>query len=130
MSQQKDDAHPKSKGNRIPSENLRKQVTLETYRSRGPGGQRKNKTETAVRLRHLPTGLTVTATEQRSQSQNLKLAFERLADRLRRLHQKKRRRIPTAVPFKSIEKRIEEKKLLSTRKHLRQKIQRDRSIED
>ena len=122
--------------NRIPqktttdAENLRKQVILETYRSRGPGGQRKNKTETAVRLKHLPTGITVTATEQRSQSQNLKLAFERLGDRLRRLHQKKRRRIPTAVPLKSIEKRIEEKKLLSTRKHLRQKIQRDRSIED
>jgi hypothetical protein len=46
------------------------------------------------------------------------------------LHQKKRRRIPTAVPFKSIEKRIEEKKLLSTRKNLRQKIQRDQSSDD
>jgi peptide chain release factor len=118
------------KQNQIDTQNLKKQVIVETYRSRGPGGQRKNKTETAVRLRHLPTGITVTATEQRSQSQNLKLAFERLGERLRRLHQKRRRRIPTAVPFKSIEKRIEEKKLLSTRKHLRQKIQKDRSIDD
>ena len=118
------------KQNQVDTDNLKKQVIVETYRSRGPGGQRKNKTETAVRLRHLPTGITVTATEQRSQSQNLKLAFERLGERLRRLHQKRRRRIPTAVPFKSIEKRIEEKKLLSTRKHLRQKIQKDRSIDD
>jgi protein subunit release factor B len=118
------------KPNQIDTDNLKKQVIVETYRSSGPGGQRKNKTETAVRLRHLPSGITVTATEQRSQSQNLKLAFERLRERLRRLHQKKRRRIPTAVPLRSIEKRIEEKKLLSTRKHLRQKIQKDRSIED
>lgn len=118
------------KQNQVDTDNLKKQVIVETYRSRGPGGQRKNKTETAVRLRHLSTGITVTATEQRSQSQNLKVAFERLGERLRRLHQKRRRRIPTAVPFKSIEKRIEEKKLLSTRKHLRQKIQKDRSIDD
>jgi protein subunit release factor B len=118
------------KQNQIDTDNLKKQVIVETYRSRGPGGQRKNKTETAVRLRHLPTGITVTATEQRSQSQNLKLAFERLGERLRRLQQKKRRRIPTAVPLRSIEKRIEGKKLLSTRKHLRQKIQKDRSTED
>jgi protein subunit release factor B len=118
------------KQNQVDTDNLKKQVIVETYRSRGPGGQRKNKTETAVRLRHRSTGITVTATEQRSQSQNLKVAFERLGERLRRLHQKRRRRIPTAVPFKSIEKRIEEKKLLSTRKHLRQKIQKDRSIDD
>lgn len=118
------------KQNQVDTDNLKKQVIVETYRSRGPGGQRKNKTETAVRLRHLSTGITVTATEQRSQSQNLKVAFERLGERLRRLHQKRRRRIPTAVPFKSIEKRIEEKKLLSTRKHLRQKIQKNRSIDD
>jgi peptide chain release factor len=118
------------KQNSMDTDNLKKQVVVETYRSRGPGGQRKNKTETAVRLRHLPTGITVTATEQRSQSQNLKLAFERLAERLRRLRHKKRRRIPTAVPLRSIEKRIEGKKFLSTRKQLRQKVQKDRSIED
>jgi protein subunit release factor B len=118
------------KPNQVDTDNLKKQVIVETYRSRGPGGQRKNKTETAVRLRHLPSGITVTATEQRSQSQNLKIAFERLGERLRRLHHKKRRRIPTALPFRSIEKRIEGKKLLSTRKHLRQKVQKDRSIED
>ena len=118
------------KQTRIDTDSLKKQVIVETYRSRGPGGQRKNKTETAVRLRHLSTGITVTATEQRSQSQNLKIAFERLGERLRRLRQKKRRRIPTAVPLRSIEKRIEGKKHLSTRKQLRQLIKKDRSYED
>ncbi len=49
---------------------LKKQVVIETYRSSGPGGQRKNKTETSVRLKHLPSGITVIATEHRSQAQN------------------------------------------------------------
>jgi protein subunit release factor B len=112
------------------TDNLKKQVIVETYRSKGPGGQRKNKTETAVRLKHLPTEITVTAAEQRSQSQNLKVAFERLAARLRLLNQKKRLRIPTSVPFRSIAKRIEGKKLISARKHLRQKVPKDWSIEE
>ena len=101
---------------------LKKQVVIETYRSSGPGGQRKNKTETSVRLKHLPTGITVVATEHRFQSQNLKLAFERLRERLHRFSQKRRRRIPTNVPVKAVEKRIEEKKQKSFRKHLRGKV--------
>jgi protein subunit release factor B len=101
---------------------LKKQVVVETFRSSGPGGQRKNKTETSVRLKHLPTGITVSATEHRLQSQNLKLAFERLRERLHRLSQKKRRRIPTNVPRKAVEKRIEEKRQKSFRKQLRGKI--------
>jgi protein subunit release factor B len=100
---------------------LKKQVIVETYRSRGPGGQRKNKTETSVRLKHLPSGITVIATEHRSQAQNRKLAFERLRERLLRLNRPKRRRIPTKIPSKAIERRIEKKKALSTKKHLRQK---------
>jgi peptide chain release factor len=101
---------------------LKKQVAVETFRSSGPGGQRKNKTETSVRLKHLPTGITVSATEHRLQSQNLKLAFERLRERLRRLRQKRRRRIPTHVPLKAVEKRIEEKKQKSSRKQLRGRV--------
>ncbi len=114
---------PKSK---IDIETLKKQVVIETYRSRGPGGQRKNKTETAVRLKHTPTGITVTAAEQRAQSQNLKLAFERLRERLQRLQQRKPRRIPTHVPLKAAEKRIEAKRLHSFQKRLRKKIEKDR----
>jgi len=110
-------------------ERLKRQVVIETYRSRGPGGQRKNKTETSVRLKHLPTGITVTATEHRFQSQNLKLAYERLLERLRRLSEKKRKRIPTGVPTRAVEQRIEEKKLLSVRKQLRRRLP-EGSLED
>jgi protein subunit release factor B len=103
---------------------LKKQVIIETYRSSGPGGQRKNKVQTAVRLKHLPSGLTVIATEHRSQAENRKLAFERLRARLIKLNQPRRRRIPTSVSMKDIEKRIEEKKIRSKKKHLRQKSQK------
>ncbi len=104
---------------------LRKQVVIETYRSRGPGGQRKNKVETAVRLRHLPSGMTVVATEHRSQAENRKLAFERLHKRLMKLNRPLRRRIPTPTPWTAIEKRVIEKKIRSKKKRLRQKRPED-----
>jgi protein subunit release factor B len=100
---------------------LKRQVTVETYRSSGPGGQRKNKTETAVRLKHLPSGITVIATEHRSQAQNLNLAFERLRRRLERLNRPRKRRIPTRIPRMAVERRITEKKLTSLKKKTRQK---------
>jgi protein subunit release factor B len=103
---------------------LKKQVIIETYRSSGPGGQRKNKVETAVRLKHLPSGLTVIATEHRSQAENRKLALERLRERLIKLNRPRKRRIPTSVSTKDIEKRIEEKKIRSKKKRLRQKPQK------
>ena len=102
---------------------LKKQVIIETYRSSGPGGQRKNKVETAVRLKHLPSGITVVATEHRSQADNRKLAFERLRDRLIKSNRPRKRRITTSVSLKTIEKRIEEKKIRSKKKRLRQKPQ-------
>jgi protein subunit release factor B len=102
---------------------LKRDVVIETYRSRGPGGQRKNKTETAVRLRHLPTGITVVATEHRSQVQNRKLAFERLQERLLKLSRPKKRRVPTSIPLSVIERWKEKKKIHSGKKRLRQKIQ-------
>lgn len=51
---------------------------VELYRGSGPGGQHRNKTESAVRLRHRDTGIVVSATERRSQSQNLGVAIERM----------------------------------------------------
>ncbi len=105
---------------------LKKQVIVETYRSRGPGGQRKNKTETAVRLTHLPSGVTVTATKNRSQAQNRKLAFERLRERLLKLNKQRKPRIPTSIPQKALEKKKEEKMIRSVKKRLRGKVQYER----
>ena len=55
-----------------------KEVQFETLRASGPGGQHVNKTESAVRARHLPSGLAVVASERRSQFQNKTEALARL----------------------------------------------------
>jgi hypothetical protein len=54
------------------------QCEVDTYRASGPGGQKRNKTSSAVRLRHKPTSLIVTAVESRSQHENRARALRRL----------------------------------------------------
>lgn len=64
--------------NRLKSNKLK----VETMRASGPGGQHTNKTETAIRITHLPTGISAVAQEERSQYLNRKLALARLYRKL------------------------------------------------
>src|SRR2546430_10628365 len=63
-------------------DSLERDSDMEFFIASGPGGQHRNKVETGVRLIHRPSGITVTATERRSQRANREVAFERLAQRL------------------------------------------------
>lgn len=82
----------------------------------GPGGQHRNKTESGVRLVHGPTGITVTATERRSQLQNRGAALERLRARLQPLAHRPTPRRPTKPTRGSKERRLTEKKRRGERK--------------
>jgi protein subunit release factor B len=74
------------------------EIRVETFKASGPGGQHRNKRETTVRIRHLPSGITALATEHRSQARNKALALRRLELRVHALGEKKRPRIPTFIP--------------------------------
>lgn len=58
------------------------EVRIDTFRGTGPGGQHRNKTDSCVRMVHLSTGITVVATESRSQHQNRAVAWQRLVTAL------------------------------------------------
>lgn len=63
-----------------PDDKLRAECVVHTHRTGGPGGQHRNKTESAVRLHHRPSGLIVTGEERRSQHQNVANALHRLRE--------------------------------------------------
>jgi hypothetical protein len=68
----------RSQWTRLTDDQLLAQCEVDTYRASGPGGQKRNKTSSAVRLRHPPSGLLVIAEESRSQHENKAKALRRL----------------------------------------------------
>jgi peptide chain release factor len=66
-----------------------REIRFETSRASGPGGQHVNKTETAVKAIHIPTGTSAAASDNRSQLQNKRLAMERLQVKLAAQKQEK-----------------------------------------
>jgi protein subunit release factor B len=100
----------------LPDDALLRECEETFFVGGGPGGQHRNKTETAVRLVHAPTGTVVTATERRSQAQNRAAVLERLRERLAALARAPKVRRATRPTRGSRERRLEEKKRRGERK--------------
>ena len=100
---------------------LLNECRIDTFRSGGKGGQHQNKTETGVRITHVPTGTVATARESRSQSRNRDVALARLREKLAALHHRAVPRRPTRVPLKERRKRVDDKKRRARVKSLRKK---------
>ena len=95
------------------------EIDISFYKSRGPGGQKKNVTESAVRVRHIPTGIVVTATESRSQHRNKAAALEELERRLTARRRRRKRRVATKPSAAARRRRVEKKRQHTRKKQLR-----------
>ena len=110
----------------IERESLEREIDVDTYRASGPGGQHVNKTNSAIRLTHLPSGVVVIAQDSPSQFRNKEIAFERLTERLKKLNHVPKKRLATKPTRASKERRIEAKKTRATVKSTRtRKIHHD-----
>jgi peptide chain release factor 2 len=108
---------------RLPEsdEELLRECEVDTFRSSGPGGQHVNKTESAVRIRHLPSGVVVVARQERSQHRNKALGLQRLREKIARLNHRPAKRVPTRVPRNVKNRTLEGKARRARIKQLRSK---------
>ena len=100
---------------------LAKQCSAETFHASGPGGQGVNTADSAVRMRHTPTGITVVSREFRSQLQNRQRCLEKIHEIIRRRSIPLKARLRTRPHKAAIERRLEQKRRVSQIKRLRRR---------
>ena len=100
-------------------ERLARECEITPFKSSGPGGQKKNKTESAIRVKHLPSGIVRIGTESRSQHRNREAALLRVWAELRRRARRPTPRVPTKPTAASVARRIASKRRAGERKRAR-----------
>src|ERR1044072_4772085 len=108
---------------RLPEsdEDLLRECEVQTFRSSGPGGQHVNKTKSAVRLRHLPSGVVITSQKERSQHRNKALFLQRLRRKVRQMNYRPAQPVLTRISRTARSRTLEEKARRSRIKRLRSK---------
>lgn len=106
----------------LSNEELLAECDVETYRSSGRGGQHVNTTESAVRLRHRPTGTVATSQQERSQYRNKTVCLQNLRRKLERLMHTDAPRIPTRPSRSSQLRKLQAKTRRSETKQHRGKV--------
>jgi protein subunit release factor B len=106
----------------LDEESILEECQVAYFLSSGPGGQRRDRKRTAVRLVHEPTGIVVVSGRRRSRTQNLRLALEKLIERIEEKNRPAKPRIKTKKPKRVKEAILKQKKRLSAKKKLRKKV--------
>ena len=106
-------------------EGLLRECEVETFSSSGPGGQHVNKTESAVRLKHVPSGIVVSSQQERSQHRNKVICLQKLRNKVAQLNHRPKKRVPTRIPRSAKKRTLEEKARRSQIKQLRSKPSRE-----
>ena len=101
---------------------LEQEVRIDVFRASGAGGQHLHKTESAVRLTHAPSGVSVTSSDTRSQTQNRETAFARLIERLKKLNFIPKKRKKTRPTLGAKKRRLEGKRHAGATKRLRGRV--------
>ena len=110
---------------RLPLDELAAQCEAEAFHASGPGGQGVNTADSAVRMRHLPTGIVVVSRESRSQFRNRQLCLQKIRDELERRSIAPVIRHATKPTRSSQEKRLEGKHRRSQVKRARGRVTRE-----
>ncbi|MGZ5584155.1 MAG: peptide chain release factor-like protein [Usitatibacter sp.] len=109
----------------LDRDTLEREVVVEQFRASGPGGQHVNKTNSAVRLTHTPSGAVVMSQDSPSQYRNRETAFSRLIERLKRLNHVPKKRVATKPTKASRKRRLEGKKQVGAKKRMRGRVAPD-----
>jgi protein subunit release factor B len=107
----------------LPStdEELLGECDVQAFRATGPGGQSVNTTDSAVRLTHRPTGITLVCRRERSQLRNKHDCVKRLRERIAEAQRPRAKRVPTKPSRAAVQRRLSAKQQVSAKKSTRRK---------
>ena len=107
----------------MSAEEIARDCEVQTFHASGPGGQGVNTADSAVRMRHVPTGIVVVSREERSQLRNRERCVEKILEACRRRSRPPRPRKRTQVSAAQRRRRLEAKRARGKVKQLRRRVE-------